>query len=138
MFNFVFLHWFTILIVYVPFCSAKARLSKKAKTTAPTDEVAPDRTSEDAGENVDVVMDDPVPQGQATDVDPPEVNPASPHIHPPSPQDNPPSPTVDPPSPAKASDKPTSPNAATDDVVITGIGHTSPGNPVALCHTLFL
>ena len=116
----------------MPFWSAKARFSKKAKTNAPADEIEPDRTSEGASGDVDVAMDDPVPQGQATNVDPPEVNPVSPHINPPSPQANPPSPTVDLPSPAKASDKPASPNAATDDVVITGIGHTSPGNPIAL------
>ena len=73
-----------------------------------------------------------MPQGQATDADPPEVNPASPHINPPSPQANPPSSTADLLSPAKASNKPASPNIATDDVVITGVGHTSPGNPVAL------
>ena len=114
------------------FCSAKARLSKKAKTNAPTDEIEPERTSEGAGGDADIAMDDPVPQGQDTYVDPPEVNPASPHVDPPSPTANPPSPTADPPSPAKASDKPASPNTATDDVVITGVGHTSPGNPVAL------
>ena len=116
----------------MPFCSAKARFSKKAKTNAPTDEIEPDRTSEGAGGNVDVAMDDPMPQGQATDADSPEFNPTSPHINPPSPQANPPSPTADPPSPVKVSDKPASPNATTDDVVITGVGHTSPGNPIAL------
>ena len=112
--------------------SAKARLSKKAKTSAPTEEFEPERTSEGAGGDADIAMDDPVPQGQDTYVDPPEVNPASPHVDPPSPIANPPSPAADPPSPDKASDKPASPNKATDDVVITGFGHTSPGNPVAL------
>ena len=113
-------------------CSAKDRLSKKAKTNAPTDEIEPERTLEGAGGDADIAMDDPAPQGQDTDVDPPEVNPASPHVDPPSPTANPPSPTTDPPSPAKASDKLVSPNKATYDVVITGFGHTSPGNPVAL------
>ena len=106
----------------MPFCSAKARFSKKTKTSAPIDEIEPDRISEGAGGNVDVPMDDPVPQGQATDVDPPKANPTNPHINPPSPQANPPSTTADLPSPAKASDKPASPNKATDDVVITGFG----------------
>ena len=71
-------------------------------------------------------MDDPVPQGQDTYVDPPEVSPASPHVDPPSPAANPPSPargTVNPPTPPKGND---------DDVVITGTSHTSPGNPIAL------
>ena len=74
-------------------------------------------------------MDDTVPQGQDTFVDPPEMNLTSQHV-------NPPSPVADPPSPAKASDKPPSPDktaeGTTDDVVITGFGHTTPGNPVAL------
>ena len=52
-----------MLILCVPFYSAEARLSKKAKTNAPTDEIEPDRTSEGAGGNVDIAMDDPVPQG---------------------------------------------------------------------------
>ena len=77
-------------------------------------------------------MDDPVPQCQNTDVDPPEADPANLHVDPSSPHANPPSQTANPPSPARASDKPASPNTATDDVVITGFGHTSPGNPVAL------
>ena len=77
-------------------------------------------------------MDDPVPQGQNTDVDPPEADPANLHVDPSSPHANPPSPTTDPPSLARASDKPASPNTATDDVVITGFGHTSTGNLVAL------
>ena len=60
--------------------------------------------------------------------EPLEVNPASPHADPPSPAkgDDVPSPardTVNPPTPSKGGD---------DDVVITGTGHTIPGNPVAL------
>ena len=73
-------------------------------------------------------MDDPIPQGQDIYADPPEVNPASPHADPPSPAKDKdvPSPardTVNPPTPSKGGD---------DDVVITGTGHTIPGNPVAL------
>ena len=104
----------------MPFCSAKVRFSKKTKTSAPIDEIEPDWISEGTRGNVDVTMDDPVPQGQATDVDPPKANPTNPHINPPSPQANPPSTTADLPSPAKASDKPASPNASIDDVVISG------------------
>ena len=85
---------------------------KKAKTNAPTDGIEAERTSEGAGGDADIAMDDPLPQGQNTDVDSPEVNPASPHVDPPSPIANPPSPTANPPSPAKASNKPASPNKA--------------------------
>ena len=91
-----------------------------------------ERTSEAADRDADVALDDPVPRDQDTYVDPPEVNPASPHVDTPSPIANPPSHAADPPSPAKASDKLASPHKATDDVVITGFGHTSPGNHVAL------
>ena len=118
------------------FCSAKARLRKKAKLSAPTEEFELERTSEDAGGDTDIAMDDPVPQGQDTYVDPPEVNPTSHHADPPSPAVDPPSPVVDPPSPARASAKPSNADkiveGTTDDMVITGFGHTAPGNPVAL------
>ena len=77
-----------------------------------------------------------MPQDQDTYVDPPEVNPASPHVDPPSPATNPPSPAANPPSPARAAAKPSNADeivdGKTDDVVITGFGHTTPGDPVAL------
>ena len=40
----------------------------------------------------------------------------------------------EPPSPAKATDEPPNPVVAdqSDDVIVTGIGHTTPGNPIAL------
>ena len=45
-------------------------------------------------------------------------------------------PVADPPSPAKAADKPPSPTKVaddhSDDVLVTGVDHTTPGNPVAL------
>ena len=108
--------------------SAKARLSKKAKTTIPTEQVEPDRIWEGADRDVDIAIDDPVPQSQDTYVDPPEVNPASPHADPPSPAkgedvSSPARDTVNPPTPSKGGD---------DDVVITGHGYTSPGNLVVL------
>ena len=84
-------------------------------------------------------MDDSAPQGPNTDVDPPEANPAthvdpsSPHATPPSPAADPSSPAVDPPSPARDIVNPPSPSkGGDDDVIITGTGHTVPGNPVAL------
>ena len=73
-------------------------------------------------------MDDPVPQGQDTYADPPEVNPTSPHADPPSPAMD-----EDVPSPARDTVNPSNPSkGGDDDVVITGTGHTIPGNPVAL------
>ena len=86
--------------------SAKARLSKKAKTTVPTEEVEPDRISEGANRDADIAIDDPVPQSQDTYVEPPEANPASPHADTPSParDEDLPSPvrgTANPPSTSK-------------------------------------
>lgn len=44
--------------------------------------------------------------------------------------------TAEPPSPAKAADKPPSPAKTAedniDDIMITGVGHTTPGNPIGL------
>lgn len=57
------------------------------------------------------------------------MNPTSQSADPPSPAANPPSPVrtpAKPPSPDKTID------GMTDDVVITGFGHTAPGNPIAL------
>ena len=74
-------------------------------------------------------MDDSAPQDPATDANPPEADPAThvdpsiPHATPPSPATDLPSPAANPPSPSKGGD---------DDVIITGTGHTVPGNPVAL------
>ena len=83
-------------------------------------------------------MDDSSPQGQNTDADPPEANPASPRADPPSParDEDLPSPardTINPPCPARDTVNPPSPSkGGDDDVIITGTGHTVPGNPVAL------
>ncbi|XP_037441662.1 uncharacterized protein LOC119309863 [Triticum dicoccoides] len=83
----------------------KARLSKKAKTSTPTDEAETERAPEGTGrDTVDIVMDDSAPQGQNTDADPPEANPASPRADPPSPARD-----EDLPSPAKDSINPSSP-----------------------------
>ena len=78
-------------------------------------------------------MDDSSPQGQNTDADPPEADPATPHVDPSSPHANPPSPLADLPSPARDIVNPPSPSkGGDDDVIITGTGHTVPGNLVAL------
>ncbi|XP_044412477.1 histone-lysine N-methyltransferase SETD2 isoform X2 [Triticum aestivum] len=114
---------------------AKARLSKKAKTSGPTDEAEPEKTPEDTGRDIEVVMDDSAPQDPATDANPPEAGPAT-HVDPSSPHATPPSPAADPPSPARDTVNPPSSSKGGDDVIITGTGHTSPGNPVVLAkHT---
>nr|XP_040249369.1 period circadian protein homolog 2-like [Aegilops tauschii subsp. strangulata] len=104
---------------------AKARPRKKAKVDKPSDDnpaTEPERTPEPLGPNADAILDDPVPPVQDTFVEPVETDPI---IH-----------AADPPSPAKTADKPSSPvkaaNDNTDDIMIPGIGHTTPGNPVAL------
>ena len=104
-------------------------MSKKAKTNGPTDDVDPEKTPENAGENPDIVIDDSAPQDPATDANPPEADPAihvdtsSPRATPPSPvvdprnsaadprspPANPPSPAANPPSPTKDNINPTSP-----------------------------
>ena len=95
-----------------------------------------ERTSEAADGDTDIALDDPMPQGEDTYGYPPEVNPASPHADPPSPAAHPPSPAANPPRPARAATQPSNTDeivdGKTDDVVITGFGHTFPGNPVAL------
>ena len=84
-------------------------------------------------------MDDSAPQDPATDANPPEadpathVDPSSPHATPPSPAGDPLSPAANLPSPARDTVNPPSPSkGGDDDVIITGTGHTSHGNPVVL------
>ena len=86
-------------------------------------------------------MDDSIPQGESTEANPPEADPAthiepsSPHATPPSPAADPSSPAANPPSPARGTSNPPSPPKGDDeDVVITGTAHTSPGNPVILAN----
>ena len=117
--------------------SAKARLSKKSKTSAPTGEVEPEETPENPNKNLDNIMDDSVPPEPTNNADPPEADPAthegtsSPHAIPASPIVDPLRSTANPPSPA------TTPNPAKDDdVIVTGTAYTAPGNPVILAkHT---
>ena len=117
-------------------------MSKKAKTSGPSDDVEPEKTPDDAGENPDIVMDDTAPQDPATDANPPEADPethvetSSPHATPSSPVADLPRSTADPPSPAAKPPSPvanpSSPAKDDDDVVVTGTAYTAPGNPVAL------
>ena len=126
------LYWFIVLTFVSVLFSAKARLSKKVKLNKPTDDnlvTEPETLPETFEPNADTILDDPVPQVQDTYVEPVEINPTSQSADPPSPSADPPSPaktTAKPPSPAKTIDD------TTDDVMITGFGHTAPGKPVAL------
>ena len=86
----------------------------------------PEKTPEAIDPEANAVIDNPEPQATDTLVEPVENNPTSQSA-------DPLSPIVDPSSPAKASDKPPSPGKTTnDDVVVTGLGFSSPGHPVAL------
>ena len=127
-------------------------MSKKAKTSGPTDDVDLEKTPENAGKNPDIVIDDSAPQDPATDANPPEADPAthvdtsspratplspvvdplSSDVNPASLPANPPSPVAYPPSAAKDNVNPSSPAKDDDDVIVTGTAYTAPGNPVAL------
>ena len=110
------------------FCSAKGRLRNQARIDASAEDVDPEKIPKDAGGNTDTALDVLMPQDQDIYADPPEVNPASPHADPPSPAKD-----KDLPSPARDTANPPSPSKGGDDeVIITGTGHTVPGNPVAL------
>ena len=65
-------------------------MSKKAKTSAPTGEVEPEKAPEGSGRNTDI-MDDSSPQGENTEANPSEAGPTT-HIEPSSPHATPPSP----------------------------------------------
>lgn len=113
---------------------AKARPSKKARANKLSDDhvvIEPEPTREPAGPNADAMFDEPPPQDHDFD-EQLEIETAD-HT------DKLTSPvrTEDgPSSPVKAADIPSTPVKATgdkeDDVIITGVGHTSPGNPVSL------
>ena len=86
----------------------------------------PEKTPEAIDPEANTVIDNPEPQATDTLVEPVENNPTSQSA-------DPLSPTADPPSLAEASDKPPSPaKTMDDDVVVTGLGFSSPGRPVAL------
>ena len=50
-------------------------MSKKAKTSGPSNDVEPEKTPDGTGENPDIVMDDTGPQDPATDANPSEADP---------------------------------------------------------------
>ena len=89
-----------------------------------------ERTPELERTNADAMLDGP-PSQDHDFVEPAEVD-ATGHTDKPAS----PVPTDKPASPAKAADESSTPVKAAsdkeDDVIITGVGHTTPGNPVAL------
>ena len=108
----------------VPFWD-KARASKKAKLNTPTDDNSasePEQIPKQFEPNADTIHDDPPPEHHETFAEPILDDPTG-HA-------------TDPPSPTKAADKPPSPakaaNDQSDDVIVTGVGHTTPGNPITL------
>ena len=116
-------------------CRAKARPSKKARVTnPPEDPVAeeeeprgePEQTCELEGPHPEATSDDPPLEGQNTD-EPTDAEPAVPDAEPAKPNRA---------SPVKDAEIPISPTknpeGQGDDVIITGIGHSSPGHPVVL------
>ena len=93
--------------------------------------IEPKRTPEPEGTNADAMFDDPPPQDHDL-VEQVEVD-ATCHA------DKPASPVLTddkPSSPAKSADESSTPVKAAgdkeDEVIITGVGHTSPGHPVVL------
>ena len=113
---------------------AKARPSKKAQVNnLPEDQVViePEQTAEPEGPNTKATFDEPPPQDHNTD-EQVEVDTAVPDDEPANPirTDDRPS------SPVKITDTPSTLEKAAGDkqgeVIITSIGHTSPGHPVIL------
>jgi len=123
------------------FCfRAKARPNKKARVnnppkdqvvTEPEQTVQSERMVEPEGPNPEATFDEPPPQDHNTD-EHAEVDTAVPDDEPANPirTDDRPS------SPVRTTDIPATPEKAAGDkegeVIITGIGHTSPGHPVIL------
>ena len=106
-------------------------MSKKAKTSAPTGEVEPEKTPEGLYKNLDNLVDDFALPEPTINANPPEADLAihedtsSPHVMPASPSTDPLKSSANPPSPAKD-----------DDVIVTGTAYTAPGDPVVLAiHT---
>ena len=118
----------------IPF-RAKAILNKKAKLNKPANDntaTEPEKTPEPVETNADAMLDDPPPQEHDFLAEQVEVD-ATGHAD----TLTSPARTNDKPaSPVRAIDKPPSPLKAaednTDDIMVTGFGHTTPGNPIAL------
>ena len=124
-----------MLILFYSVCRAKARPSKKARTTNPLeDPVAeeeeprgePEQTREPESPHPEAASDNPPLEGQNTD-EPADADPAAPDAEPAEPNRA---------SPVKDAEIPISstknPEGQGDDVIITGMGHSSPGHPVIL------
>ena len=115
---------------------AKARPSKKDKFNKPTDDNPgddnPAETPEQFEPNADSIHDDPPPENTETFAEPMEEDPISHATDPPSPARA----ANELPTPAKVANEPPNPAKAaadqSDDVIVTGIGHTTPGNPITL------
>ena len=125
------LYWSSCL----SFLNAKPRPSKKARLSKPADdnvgaetETTPDSEETDA----DAMLNDPPPQDHDFLAEQVQVDTTSHANRPTSPVWTDDKPV----SPVKDTDKPPTPVTAADDkdddVMITGTGHTTPGNPVAL------
>ena len=111
--------------MFIPF-RAKARPSKKAKLNKPPDDnttTEPEKTPEPEDTNADTILNDPPPQDHDLTTEQMEVDPEEGRVDKPA-------------SLVWATDKPPSPHKAgddnMDDIMITGVGHSTPGNPVAL------
>ena len=94
---------------------AKARPNKKAKLNKPADDntaTEPKKSPKPLEPNADAILDDPPPQDHDFFVEQMEIDPTG------------------------HADKPTSPvktaDDKTDDVVVTGFGYTTLGNPIVL------
>ena len=117
------------------FLSAKPRPSKKARLSKPADDnvaAEPETTPDPEETDADAMLNDPPPQDHDFLAEQVQVDTTSHADRPTSPvrtddkQASPVKGTDKPPTPAKAADD------QDDDVMITGTGHTTPGNPVAL------
>ena len=115
--------------------SAKPWPSKKARLNKSSDEnvvIEPEKTPDPVETNADALLDDPPPQDYDFVVERVEVDTTGHTDKPTSPARTDDKPA----SPAKAVNKPSTPVKAVDDkeddIMITGVGHTAPGNPVAL------
>ena len=123
-----------------PVFRAKARPSKKARVNNPPEDqeahepeqtVEPELAMEPEGPHLEATFDEPPPQDHNLD-EKPEVDIAAPdaELAYPNRADDRSS------SPVRATETPSTPKKATRDkegeVIITGIGHTSPGHPVIL------
>ena len=117
------------------FLSAKPRPSKKARLNKPADDnvaVEPEKTPDPEETDANAMLNDPPLQDQDLFTEQVEIDTTS-HAENPS---SPARPDDKPAYPAKDTDNPPTPVKAAedkeDDVIVTGMGRTAPGNPAAL------